>query len=145
MPTWLLSIILVLGSYRLTRLITKDDLPPVLWVRDRLSGGWRPPTTKEQHHPNYPKGQLEIGSLTNVPDLGVFTLSEGGDILIHASRWKKSPFWLGDLVSCPWCVSAYVSLVLVGGTALWVGLPVPLLMWLAVWGSSALLASREWA
>ena len=33
----LLPVLLVLVVYRLTRLITTDDFPPVLWVRDRLA------------------------------------------------------------------------------------------------------------
>jgi len=144
MPLWLLLIVLVLGSYRLTRLITKDDFPPVLWVRDRLAGGWRRPTTKEQHHESYPTGQIEKGSLTNVPGLGMFGLVEG-EVQIYVRKVGWAPFWLGDLISCPWCVSAYVSLGLTLGAAFAVGLPAPLLVWPAVWGASALIASKEWA
>lgn len=135
MPVWLLLLVLTLGSYRLTRLITKDDFPPVLWVRDRLAGGWRPLTTKERETlSRQPKGNLpfpttEIGGVTNR----------------YVTRRKYSPWWFGDLISCPWCVSAYVSLALVGAAALTVGLPAPTFVWFGVWGASALLASKEWA
>jgi hypothetical protein len=142
MPPWLLSIILVFGSYRLTRLITKDDFPPVLWMRDKLAGGWRPLTTKEQEQTSTVLQSVQ--DTYEHPEFGQVRM-----INFQASRYvrraKWSPWWLADLVSCPWCVSAYVSLALVGVTALWIGLPVPLLMWFAVWGASALLASKEWA
>lgn len=140
--------VMALAAYRLTRLITKDDFPPVLWVRDRLAGGWRPPTTKQQHHQSFPTGQLDKDSLTNIPGLGMFTLSDG-EIRFYARKWDWVPFWVGDLISCPWCASAYMSMGVVGSEALWG--PVPLsgwstvAVWLAVWASSALLASREWA
>lgn len=137
MPVWLLLIVLVLGSYRLTRLIVKDDFPPVLWVRDHLAGGWRPLTTKEWE-------QITQAARDHADK--PFTTQAIKDVESrYVVRSKYSPWWLGDLISCPWCVSAYVSLALVGGAALTVGLPDPLFAWFAVWGASALIASKEWA
>lgn len=48
-------------------------------------------------------------------------------------------WWLGQLVTCPWCASAYVA-----GALVWVAwalhpMALPLLCWLAVWGAGALL------
>lgn len=37
-PSWLELALLVLGSYRITRLIGWDDLPPIARLRDRLTG-----------------------------------------------------------------------------------------------------------
>ena len=48
MNTALLLIVMSLATYRLTRLVVADTFPPVLWLRDRLAGGWRPLTAKEQ-------------------------------------------------------------------------------------------------
>jgi hypothetical protein len=140
MPPWLLPILLVAGAYRLTRLISKDDFPPVLWVRDHLAGGWRPLTIRELETygraKDAQKEELER-------DWSYDPHDELHQRYVHRS--KRSPYWLADLITCPWCVSAYVSLALVGGTWFTVGLPVPPLMWLAVWGASSWLASREWA
>lgn len=36
--------------------------------------------------------------------------------------------WQGELVTCPWCVSVYVSAAFTAATDLTVGLPVPILM-----------------
>jgi hypothetical protein len=148
MPLWLVLLLMTGASYRLTRLITKDDFPPVLWVRDRLAGGWRPPTTKEQHHAKYPVGQLAEGSCSHVPGLGMFTLSDG-EIQIYARKAGWSPYWLADLISCPWCASAYVSLSLTLAEYWWGGTDLPgtvwLFIWLGVWAVSAQWASREWA
>lgn len=58
-------------------------------------------------------------------------------------RWRRVPDWVGDLVSCCWCSSVWVS---AGGTLLtWlvVGLPVPWLVWPAVAAGAALLSHLE--
>jgi hypothetical protein len=44
----------------------------------------------------------------------------------------------GFLISCPWCLSAYVSAALVVACALTVGCPEPLLVWPAAWGAACL-------
>lgn len=101
MPYWLLLIVLSLGTFRLTRLVTHDDFPPILWARWRIQ---------------------------------------------HAKPWiikvdgSHDYWWLGELVSCHWCASAYISGALVLGADLWYGMPAPVLAWLAVWGVGALIA-----
>lgn len=138
MPTWLLIACMIVANYRLTRLMTKDDFPPVLWLRDRLAGGWRPLTRKEQDQ------------LASDPDLLIVTWAQDvrsidGRANRYVRRAKWSPYWLAELVSCPWCVSGWLAAALTAAVALTVGVPAPLLVWGAVWGASALLASREWA
>jgi hypothetical protein len=135
---WLLLVVLSLATYRLTRLAVRDDFPPVLWVRDRLAGGWRPLTTKEveirSKAPAWPKGvrPYQVQEIKGVLNR-------------YVRRNRRSPAWLADLVSCPWCASGWISLVLVTGSALTVGVPAPVLTWPAVWAVGALTASREWS
>jgi hypothetical protein len=144
MSLWLLLVVMSLATYRLTRLVVADTFPPVLWLRDRLVGGWREPTLKEQHHEWYPQGEVKEGSRKSVPGLGMFSLVDG-DLLIFARRWSWSPFWLAELLSCPWCASGWLAAGVTAGVWAVVGLPVPLLVWLAVWAVGALLAAQEWA
>lgn len=142
MPTWLLITCMVLANYRAARLATKDDFPPVLWLRDRLAGGWRPLTTREfEQNP----GVRTYGETTvDHPELGALTLIDGqANRYVRRSKW--SPHWLAELVSCPWCVSGWLAAALTAAVAFTVGVPAPVLVWGAVWGASALLASREWA
>src|SRR5690606_5477694 len=61
METWLLLLVMSLATYRGTKLVVEDTFPPVLWLRDKLAGGWREPTMKEQHHELYPQGEVEEG------------------------------------------------------------------------------------
>lgn len=126
--------LLCLAAYRGTRLIVKDTFPPVLWMRDRLVGGWRPLTEEERRHVARPDHKPEL----------LLTVQNGKQL-----RWVErrawSPDWLAELLSCPWCASAYVSGALVAATDLTYGLPVPWLVGPAVWAVASLLASREWA
>lgn len=129
MTTPLLLLVMALASYRLTRLVVADTFPPVLWLRDRLVGGWRPLTDAEQAA-DWDPGQLEF-------------IDGTAHRYVHRAAW--SPYWLAELLSCPWCASGWIALAVTGGTWAAVGLPVPLLVWPAVWGVAALLAAQEWA
>jgi len=139
MNTALLFVLLVLTVYRLTRLITTDDFPPVLWVRDRLAGGWRPLTMSENRAYSNAKA-------LNDPEGPSFVTTEINGVThrwVNRSDW--SPDWLAELITCPWCASGWASSAVVLATDLTVGLPVPWLYGVAVWGAAALLASRKWA
>jgi hypothetical protein len=134
---FLVPVLMVLASYRLTRLVVKDDFPPVLWIRDRLAGGWRPLTEKEWGLLRS-RASLDLSKPKPWPMQTV-----DGTEQRFVYRWSLSPHWLAELISCPWCASAYTAGAVVAGTWRFAGLPVPVLMWLAVWGAAAYLASRE--
>ena len=53
--------------------------------------------------------------------------------------------WLGDLVTCHWCASGWLTLALVAAVDLLSSQPVPLppVFWLATWAISAGLAHLE--
>jgi len=144
MSPWFLLAGMSLATFILTKLIVDLDFPPVLWLRDRVVGGWREPTTREQHHEAFPVGEVEENATFVAPSLGAFRLADG-ELQIYARRWKWVPFFFADLISCPWCTSAYAAAAVTGGTWLAVGLPVPVLMWFAVWSLGALLAQHDWS
>lgn len=135
MPDWLLIIIMSLAAYRLTRLIVTDTFPPVLWLRDRLAGGWRNATQHEMNDMSWlpMAGQEQIfREIEGVPSRYVY-------------RWNWVPQWFADLLSCSWCASGWVSLAVVTGAAFTVGVPAPVLVWPAVWAAASLIAARKWA
>ena len=140
METWLLLIVMSLAVYRLTRLVVADTFPPVLWLRDRVAGGWRDLTAEEQ--------RLLFGGVLPgdkaVELRKVWSVDTDGEQR-YLHRWRWVPQWIADLISCPWCASGWVALGVTAGTWATVGLPVPLLVWPAVWAAGALLASQEWA
>src|SRR6266403_3181873 len=126
MSAWLLVLLLSMASYRMTRLVVKDDFPPVLWVRDRLAGGWRPLTSKEQEAPPFIPWRNQTQEINGVMNR-------------YVARKSWSPHWLADLLTCPWCASGWVSGILVLLAMFTVDLPAPFFVWLAVWGTSSLL------
>lgn len=135
------------AAYRLTRLITKDTFPPVLWLRDRLVGGPRKPTRGEIYSDAYPN-DLEPGCSRIVPGLaGVWYLDPDGNVLVHRTPAKWVPEWLAELLSCPWCASAYVSaaVTLYAGALGWFPWPDAPIVWLYTWAVAAILASKDWA
>lgn len=127
---WFTLVVLSLTTYRATRLVTTDDFPPILWLRDRLVGDWREPTDRETEQGT---GRWETAK------------DADGRPLIRHPRWRWAPGWLSDLLSCPWCASGWLSMGVVGLTDAFVSVPVPVLAWGAVWALSALLASQAWA
>lgn len=140
METWLLLFVMSLAVYRLTKLVVEDTFPPVLWLRDRLAGGWRPLTLAEheRHAAASPSAQSILRETWSYdPD------DDLKQRYVRRASW--SPYWLAELLSCPWCASGWIALGVTGGVWATVGLPVPLLVWLATWGAGALLAAQEWA
>jgi hypothetical protein len=124
------------ANYRATRLMVRDDFPPLLWLRDRLAGGWRPLSMREQER--YPSlVPSDDTSFVTHPRLGTLTRIDG-ETNRYVRRAKWSPYWLAELVSCSWCVSGWLAAALTAGVAFTVGVPAPVLVWGAVWGASAL-------
>ncbi len=153
MSDWLLIVVLSIATYRLTRLVVKDDFPPVLWFRDRLVGGWRPLTEKEREtvHASAPQDRPGAKNRELSPDAllvgQVMDVDYGSGPVAsrYVTRARWVPVWLADLLSCPWCASGWVALTVTTGAAFTVGVPAPVLVWPAVWGAGALLASRDWS
>jgi len=129
MPLWLLLLLMVATAYRLTRLIVKDTFPPLLWVRDRLAGGWRIATVEEFNDADIELHQRDLG--------------HGEVSARYSKRVSWSPYWLAELLSCLWCASGWVSGAVTAAVALTVGLPSPWLIGPAVWGAAAWILSKE--
>jgi uncharacterized protein DUF1360 len=126
------AVVLALAVARLTRLVVKDTFPPVLWARDRLAGGWRPLTGAEWE--DLRKSGREKYRPTQAID---------GIENRYVTRVKWSPFWLAELITCPWCASGWITGGLTLATDVTVGLPVPWLTGLATWSVGAWLAAKS--
>jgi hypothetical protein len=130
MPVWLTLLTMVLAVYRGTRLVVMDTFPPVLWVRDRLAGGWRKLTPGELAAPATAPWRAQQNEIEGV-------------LCRYVTRWARSPQWLADLLSCAWCASGWVTGAVTAATALTVPLPHPWLAGPAVWGGAVWLLDRE--
>lgn len=140
MSLWLLLVVMSLAVYRLTRLVVADTFPPVLWLRDRIAGGWRPLTLAEQER------YVAASPSAQAVMRDAWSYDPDDDLRQrHVRRATWSPYWLAELLSCPWCASGWIAAGVTAGVWATVGLPVPLLVWPAVWAVGALLAAQEWA
>lgn len=133
----ILWLMLAAAAYRLTRFIVKDTFPPMLFVRDRLAGGWRKLTDGEWRIIREAKEPLPFA----VKDVDH---GDGAVASRWVNRWRHSPDWLAELITCPWCASAYVSGALTAATDCVIGIQWPWLMGLAVWALAAPVAARDW-
>lgn len=93
-------VILSLATYRLTRLVTTDDFPPVLKAREWILNRW-PSDDTEWRESAIEEVKVEIVELPRHPD-------------IPASRWERTwipmePHWLGKLITCAWCASMWIG------------------------------------
>ncbi len=116
--TWLvLLVFLGLATFRLTRLIVADDFPLVAVPRRWVVGD--------------PEGIWDPDRQQWLPENK------------HQGRWYH---WFGELISCPWCASGWVSLALVCAVAWWTprdaALVDWLLLWWAAWGIGAVTAAK---
>lgn len=144
MSPWSALTALSLATFILTHLVVTLDFPPVLWLRRKVVGGWRPPTMKETYHPSYPRGELDVGMTMAPPGLPLCSLDDDGEIRMWDTRSDRVPFFFAELMSCPWCAGGWIAAAVTAGASLTVGVPAPVLMWLASWALGSLLASRDW-
>lgn len=125
MPYWLTFALLAFASFRLTRLIVKDDFPPIAAFRSYIQRA-RPAVRKQGLAVRASNGHVERYDL------------DGGDPNEDPWRW----WWAGELVSCHWCVSAYVAAGAVACVDITAGVPMPVLWAFATWGAAAVLTDR---
>ena len=122
MPLWLLVLLIVLATHRVTRLITRDAFPLVATPRAAFTRRWaRFADAKTRDE----KRMTESGKKTN------------GFMASLAYLWE-----------CDWCASVYVAAVLTYLTWRWTALGdqhwiIAVLLWLAASSLTGLIAQRE--
>lgn len=119
MSTIVLLLLLGLACHRITRVITRDHLPIIAIPRDAFINRW---------------------AAYDIMDDGTLP-----DQKISISGKPTNPFMRSTayLLECDWCMSIWVSAILVWITSSLVSVPLPLLVWPAVSTIAALIAGRE--
>lgn len=136
MNLWLFLILApmqILAVYRIARFMTVDEFPPILWFRDKVCGGWRPLTEKEQD-------RLSEGN----DDWAAQEVD--GELFRYVVRSKWSNAFLAKLFSCPFCLSFWISCAVVTGS--WFGpmnVVVPVLTMFSAWAVGGWLAGQDWS
>ena len=114
--SWLVLLVFTgAATFRLTRLVVKDDFPLIAVPRRWVIG--------EQYWD-------EDSQTWSAPK--------------HHDTWY---FWFGELISCHWCASGWISLGITGLVALGTDKPGSfvewLLLWWASWAVGAVAADRS--
>jgi len=108
--SWLEILVIVLATHRVTRLVVDDTFPPIAKLRDAILSRWPADDTMFVESEVVP---------VEVDDTHGYTTTSGVP-LIHISTntttgfWPVTGHWLGDLVSCGWCVSVWAGGIVVG-------------------------------
>lgn len=89
LPFWFVALMLLLGSYSVTRLVVTDTFP--LFARPREWFKRRFPPTDTTWDSKPPRGTWK-----KLPDNRHYVVLKG--------------HWFGDLIDCPWCAGFWVSL-----------------------------------
>lgn len=91
-------LVAALAIARFTRLVTKDEFPPVAALRDRLLARWPAEDTAFAEQADAKVEVFRVGEVW-VPERS---------------------HWLGDLITCAWCASVWVAAIVVPLTY-WLG------------------------
>ena len=115
MTPGLLVLLILLTTYRTTRLIIEDTFPPIGVPREKFLN-WLKPTDQRviAEGDVFPKG--------------------------HLGALGRS---LHYLFTCPWCMSVWVGAGIIWGVMQYVSVPMPILVWAASSAVTGLLANLE--
>ena len=117
MPVWLIYLLIVLVTYRVTRLVIKDTFPPLGVPRDHLINWWDPDD-------EWKIDRMSRGHDEPKPHWGAFGRS------------------LRYLFQCPWCMSVWVGVGVVYVFTFYVSVPLPYAIWIVATAANGLIAQR---
>lgn len=157
--TLLTVAVIVLAVYRATRLIIRDDFPPVARLRDRILAAH--PTVDETFYGSEVEDPTAtVTTITTLPTLigrksrrvevvtdgDPYSRDENGTLTVGP---EGHPIWTptagdpwGILVTCAWCASFWISVAASIAVAATAGIGLPVVVWLAV--PFALSATTVW-
>lgn len=118
---WYVAVLIALATFRLTRLIIKDEFPPVKWPRDKILN-WLDPDDEYKI-----EWLAKHGTGLEPPDG-------------HLGAVGRS---LAYLLACPWCMSVWVGAGLTYATTFYVTVPLPWLVWAGACAAAGILSLAD--
>lgn len=113
MTPGLLTVLVILTIYRVTRLVIEDTFPPIGVPRTHLINWWAPDGDWVAEHPH------------------------------AQPHWGALGRSLRYLFSCPWCMSVWLGPLIIWGTMQFYSVPAPVLVWAAASGLTGLMSALE--
>lgn len=106
--SWLNLLIDALATWRLGRLVTVDDFPPIKHARDWVLRRWPGPNARFSEAEVIVNEQ-DVDSYSDEPLRGHL---EGTGLAVEwlEEGWQaQQPHWFGQLIDCIWCASVWLA------------------------------------
>lgn len=105
----LLLLIDLLAAWRLTRLVVKDDFPPIKAARDWVLRRWPSDSARYSDAEVIEVADPDDPTSMAAPERGQLA-GTGLEVEWGPEGWEAAePHWLGKLIDCPWCASVWLS------------------------------------
>lgn len=98
-----------LAIWRLTRLVTTDDFPPIKAAREWVLRRWPSSDTE------FTDDEIDAAEWPEEPEAGWephgWVKETRTPVVWTGEAWSpRDGHWLGKLITCPWCTSVWVGL-----------------------------------
>lgn len=134
-PHWMTVILAILATHRITRFITRDQLPLIARPRRWIDRHWNP-------LPDQDAWESYLASPKRAKDIFRESLWQTHGIKSRPTGWKRS---IAYLIGCAWCTSIWVGAGVSVFVMVFIGLAWPwfVLLWLACSSATGLISQRE--
>lgn len=134
-PHWMVVALTMLATYRVTRFVTRDQLPIVARPRRWLDKHWNP-------LPDQDAWESYLAAPPAAKKIFLENLAQVTGVRSRPTGWKRS---IAYLVGCSWCSSIWVAAGIVVFDHFFLGLTWQwaALLWLASSAVTGMIAQRE--
>ena len=134
-PHWMTVVLAILATYRLTRFVTRDQLPLIARPRRWIDRNWNP-------LPDQDAWESYLASPPAAQQIFRENLAKMTGIRSRPTGWKRS---IAYLIGCAWCTSIWMGAGVSAFVMIFIGLTWPwfVLLWLTTSAVTGMLAQRE--
>ena len=134
-PHWVTIALAILSTYRITRFITRDQLPLIARPRRWIDKHWNP-------LPDQNAWESYIESPPEAQQIFRDAIRKNLGIKSRPTGWRRS---IAYLIGCAWCTSIWVAAGVSAFIMIFIGLTWPwfILLWLTSSAVTGMIAQRE--
>jgi len=134
-PHWMTVLLAILATYRITRFITRDQLPLIARPRRWLDKHWNP-------LPSQDAWESYVASPPEAQQIFRDAIRKNLGIRSRPTGWRRS---IAYLIGCAWCTSIWVGAGVSWFVLVFIGLTWPwfVLLWLSSSAITGMIAQRE--
>jgi len=128
-------VLVIMATYRITRFITRDQLPLIARPRRWIDKHWNP-------LPDQNAWESYLESPPEAKKIFLDAIRKNLGIKSRPTGWKRS---IAYLIGCAWCTSIWVGAGVSAFVMIFIGMTWPwfVLLWLTSSAATGLIAQRE--